>query len=245
VHKAETPESGAQTASLRAYQRQCLEAIKTNLEAGVSRQLVVSATGTGKTPILSNLPDALGIRRMLVLAHRDELIDQAEEKLRHWNPYLNVAVEAGARRADANADVVVAFVATLGRAKSKRLAGFRADWPEALVVDEAHHATSASYVNIFEHFRLLKPKNRTLLLGVTATPFRADGEDLGRIFDRVTFEYSIRQAIEDGWLADVRGLRLKTHARLDRVRQRAGDFAIDELAAAVNTPERNAGIVKG
>lgn len=231
--------------SLRPYQITCLKAIKANLDAGISRQLVVAATGTGKTAILSNLPDALGIRRMLVLAHRDELLNQAAEKLRHWNPRLNVEIEAGELISSANADVVVASVATLGRTGGKRIERFPRSWPEAVVVDEAHHASSVSYRNILDHFGLLRPENRTLLLGVTATPFRADGEDLSKIFDRVAFEYGIRQAIDDGWLSDIRGLRLKTSSRLDRVKQRAGDFAADELAAAVNTPERNAGIVKG
>jgi superfamily II DNA or RNA helicase len=231
--------------SLRPYQRQCLAAIKENLANGVYRQLVVAATGTGKTAILSNLPEALGISRMLVLAHRDELINQAAEKLLHWNPTLKIAIEAGEQTSSANADVVVASVATLGRSGSKRLNRFPQDWPEAVVVDEAHHSTSTSYRNIFGYFGLLRPGNRTLLLGVTATPFRADGEDLSEIFERVAFEYGIRPAIEDGWLSDVCGLRLKTHSRLDAVKQRAGDFASDELAKAVNTPQRNAGIVKG
>jgi superfamily II DNA or RNA helicase len=230
--------------SLRPYQQQCLAKIRENREAGVHRQLVVAATGTGKTAILSNLPQALGIRRMLVLAHRDELLQQAAEKLRHWNPGLKVGIEAGSRVADGDADVVVGSVATLGRAGSKRLAEYPQRWPQAIVVDEAHHATSTSYRNIFDYFGLLQPENRTLLLGVTATPFRSDGEDLGEIFERVAFDYGLRPAIEDGWLCDVRGLKLRTEARLDRVKQRAGDFAADELAAAVNTPERNAGIVK-
>jgi ATP-dependent helicase IRC3 len=231
--------------NLRPYQQECLEAIKANLDTGIYRQLVCAATGTGKTAILSNLPEALDIRRMLVLAHRDELLDQAAEKLRHWNPRLKIAIEAGERKSSTTADVVVASVATLGRAGSKRLGRFPSDWPQAVVVDEAHHATSASYQTIFEHFGLLRTENRTLLLGVTATPFRADGEDLSRIFERVSFEYGIRRGIEDGWLSDIRGIRLKTQVRLDRVKQRAGDFATDELSAAVNTPERNAAIVKG
>ncbi len=230
---------------LRPYQRECLQAIKTNLADGISRQLVVAATGTGKTAILSNLPEALGIGRMLVLAHRDELLGQASEKLRHWNPRLKIEIEAGGKKSSADADVVVASVATLGRTGSKRLERFPRDWPGAVVVDEAHHATSATYRNIFDHFGLLRPENRKLLVGMTATPFRADGEDLSRIFERVSFEYGIRQAIEDGWLSDVRGIRLRTHTRLDRVKQRAGDFAADELSAATNTLERNALVVKG
>ena len=181
---------------------------------------------------------------MLVLAHRDELIDQAAEKLAHWNPSLNIGVEAGDRKAAAGMDVVVASVATLGRKFSKRLESYFREWPEAVVVDEAHHAAAASYQAIFARFGLFRPDNRTLLLGVTATPFRADGEDLSETFEQVTFRYDIRQAIGDGWLSDIRGLRLKTQARLDRVKQRGGDFATDELAEAVNTPERNAEIAK-
>jgi superfamily II DNA or RNA helicase len=230
--------------SIRPYQEKCLQGIKANLEAGFYRQMVVSATGTGKTVLVANLPASLGIRRMLVLAHRDELLAQAAEKIAHWNPRLRVAIEAGEQRAPSSADVVVASVATLGRGGSRRLQSFPVAWPQAVVVDEAHHCTSAVYQNVFRHFGLLEPESKTLLLGVTATPFRADGEDLSKIFERVAFEYNIRQAIEDGWLSDVRGLRIKTNARLDRVKQRLGDFATEELSAMVNTPERNAGIVK-
>jgi hypothetical protein len=181
--------------------------------------------------------------QMLVLVHTDELIDQNIGKLRKYNPTLKVDKEKASEYADPTAAIVVASVATLGRKGTAR--GRRFDWSrfDKVITDEAHHSCAQSYKNIYEMAGVAQ--HDKLHIGFTATPFRSDGEDLTEIFDRVTFEYGIRQAIEDGWLCDVRGLRLSTNTRLDGVHRLAGDFKTDELSDAVNTPERNAGIVKG
>ena len=234
--------------SLRPYQQQCLNAIAQNYDVGVTRQLISAATGTGKTVVLSHIPELMQGRldgQMLVLVHTDELIDQNIGKLRKYNPTLRVSKEKASEYADPNAAIVVASVATLGRKGTAR--GRRFNWSrfDKVITDEAHHSCAQSYKNIYEMVDVLRHDTHKLHVGCTATPFRNDAEDLTEIFDRVTFEYGIRQAIEDNWLCDVRGLRLSTNTRLDGVHRLAGDFKTDELSDAVNTPERNAGIVKG
>ena len=83
-----------------------------------------------------------------------------------------------------------------------------------------------------------------LFLGITATPNRADGQGLRDLFDAIVFDMGIQKGIADGWLCDIRGIRVSGHANLDKVKVRAGEFAQDDLEKAVNTPKRNAIIVK-
>ena len=92
----------------------------------------------------------------------------------------------------------------------------------------AHHATAQSYRTIYEHFRLFEDKHR-LLLGVTATPNRADGIGLGKIFQEIVDDKDILYGINNGWLVDVRGIRIRTGVNLNRVHNRAGDFDLAEL----------------
>jgi superfamily II DNA or RNA helicase len=232
--------------SLRPYQLDCIAAIRDGLTKGVNRQLVVMSTGLGKTVVFANLPAALNDvlpGRMLVLAHRDELLAQAIEKIKHWNPTLRVEKEAAEHYASPDADVVVASVATLGRKGTQR--GARLGDFTKVIVDEAHHAASQSYGNIFESAGLLAPDSKRLLCGFSATPNRGDGKALAAIFDKITFNYGLRGAIESGWLCDIRGVRIRTRTNLDNVKTVAGDFAQAELSDEVNTPERNQMIVKG
>lgn len=232
----------------RPYQVACHQAIRKNYEEGVYHQLVAKATGTGKTVVFSQLPDRLRDLlpgKTMVLLHREELADQAIRKMRLLNPTLRIHKEMAEHHADPdNADVVVASVATLGRAGNQRLEKY--DWKtfDKFIVDEAHHAIAPSYRNIYQAAGLLEPGDRRLLLGVTATPQRGDKQGLATLFEKITFTYSLRQAIEDGWLVEPRGYRVSTRTSLDGVKTVAGDYAQQQLADAVNTPERNNLIVK-
>lgn len=126
---------------LRNYQANCLEKIKQGLKQGVTRQLVAWATGTGKTALFANLPDALDLKgRMLVLVHREELATQAEQKIRHWNPGKTVGVEMGDRYSSNLDQIVVASVQTIGRKDSKRIAKFKPEDFDAVVIDECFPA---------------------------------------------------------------------------------------------------------
>jgi len=227
----------------RPYQTEAKDAVYSGVKAGVFKQLVEMATGTGKTIVFAKLYEHLKPLlpgKMLVLAHREELIDQNIEKLRLTNPSLRVDKEKAEHHADpANADIVVASVATLGRKGTKRLESY--DWSQfdKIVVDEAHHSTAPSYTNILEAIGVLADDNKRLLLGVTATGRRGDGQPLAKVYKKITYHYPLRKAIEDGWLVELRGYKVSTTASLDGIKIVAGDYDQRELANTVDTPERN------
>lgn len=223
---------------LRPYQLEAADKIKSRWLAGVNRQLVKKATGLGKTALFAALPDQLDFKgRMLVLVHREELAEQAADKLKRWNPGRTVGVEMGDRRSDGE-QLVVASVQTVGRRGSQRLTQFDPADFSAVVCDEAHHSTASSYGTIFEHFNV--QNNPTILsLGVTATVNRADGKGLGDIYQEIVYDMGILDGIKQGWLADLRGIRVGTTLDLDGVATRAGDFAVDQLSGAIDTPARN------
>jgi len=153
--------------SLRPYQVACLEAILAAREAGQNRVLIQAATGAGKTQIFGSLPARLqpwlqtfpdGKRQMLVIAHRDELIDQAARRVQQLNPGLMVGVEQGDRHTSRYADVTVASIQTLTALKCRRLKRLLRGDPFRLVIyDESHHASSPSARTALVHLGFLPP----------------------------------------------------------------------------------------
>jgi len=235
------------TLALRPYQVDTLDRCKRALEEeGCNRQLVVLPTAMGKTVVFANLKRHLGFRkRILVLCHRDELIQQAAHKIAHWNPGLMIGTEGGPERSTELDDVVVGSVMTLGRKGNKRLSQFDPRAFDAVISDEAQHCPSATWKYVLDHFGLMKPDPTGILsLGVTATPNRSDGTGLDACFDRIIVDIGIIEGIQSGYLCDLRGIRISTKTNLDQVHTLAGDFIQNELANAVNTPIRNALIVK-
>lgn len=219
---------------LRDYQAQCLTAIKTALAKSVNNQLVVMATGSGKTVVFAHLPETLGLdKKMLVLAHRHELLEQASNKIRSANPNLSVFIEQAGRKAAYYADVVVASIATIGRKGSSRLNKFDPAEFGLIICDEAHHSVSSSYKAVFDHFPDV-PR-----IGFTATPSRADGIGLENVYDEIVFERNTRWLMEHGYLCKVAGYSVDSKTDLSGVSTRMGDFATNELSFAVDTPERN------
>jgi superfamily II DNA or RNA helicase len=232
----------------RPYQVQAHKNIRGEWLKGINRQLIAMATGTGKTVIFSGLPDRMHDvlpGQMLILAHREELIDQAIDKMRTINPGLRIDKEMANHKADPSlADAIVASVATLGRKGTKRIANYNWERVDKIVTDEAHHSVAQTYMNIYEASGILTAGDRRLLLGVTATPQRGDGKALREIYQKISFVYSMRQAITDGWIVDVCGIRVRTGTSLDEVRTVAGDFDSGDLANTVNNEKRNQLVVK-
>jgi superfamily II DNA or RNA helicase len=234
-------QSSSTAPRLRPYQLACLEALERELAAGKRRLLVALPTGTGKTVCFAALPSVLGLQgRWLVLAHREELLDQALRKFEAANPGMHCAVEQADRRAH-DADVVIASVPTLQR---RRLEALRPDEFAGVIVDEAHHAVADSYKAIFDHFGLLEPGCPRPLIGFTATPKRGDDVGLSSVFEVIAYEAGIRQMITDGYLSRITGSRVQTDCDLSGVKVRAGEFVQSELAATVNTEPRNLMIVR-
>jgi hypothetical protein len=185
--------------------------------------------------MFAHLPQSLNVKgRWLVLAHREELLEQAYEKFTAVNPSLTVGVEQAHRRAG-DAQIVIASVQTM---QKKRLKLFDPNEFAVVVCDEAHHSVAKSYKNAFEHFGLGVGTGK-ILVGVTATPKRGDDVGLSEVYDDIAFEYSLQDGIEDGWLCDIIGKRIETSSDISGVKKRMGDFVLSQLAEAVDSPQRN------
>lgn len=231
----------------RAYQQEAISSVITDYDLGRRRLLLSMATGAGKTIVFSKLVSALKSRlpgRMLVLSHTDELVYQNAEKLQIVNPSLKVGIEKAELHAGPDCDIISGSVQSLGRAGSNRLYNIKETGViDKVIVDEAHHSVSDAYGRVFEATGVLVPNSDKLLLGVTATSQRPDGKALSDIYERISYVYSMRQAIKDGWLVPVRGYRISTDTSLSEVGKSNGDFVKSELAKSVNTPSRNRQIV--
>jgi superfamily II DNA or RNA helicase len=230
---------------LRPYQHEALTRVRAAYKAGKRRVLVSLPTGTGKTVIFAHFPSTLKMRkRLLVLAHREELLVQAQNKFRSVDPQLKVEIEQARAHASDDARVVVASVPTLARNGGARLGRLRPDDFSIIVVDEAHHAVAPTYRRILDHFGLFEPGTPRLLIGFTATPRRGDHQGLGEIFEEVCYARDLREMIGGGYLAPISGWRVDTDVSLDGVKVRHGDFIESQLAHVVNTPTRNHMLVK-
>jgi superfamily II DNA or RNA helicase len=218
---------------LRPYQADAIDAIRTELR-GKRSTLLVLATGLGKTIVFSEIiRRCAGSWRCLVLAHREELLKQAQSKLATIG--VESALEQGENRAG-DAAVVVASVQTL---RGARLEGFAEDAFQLIVVDEAHHACADGYRAVLDRFAKAK------VLGVTATPDRLDGAGLGRVFESVAFRYELRKAIHDGFLAPLKAERIRVEAvNLEGIPTLAGDLQLGALAERMNRPAAVHGIAK-
>ncbi len=225
---------------LRDYQQECLQTILSQYKTGVRRQLVCLPTGTGKTVIFASFPRFFRMKkRMLVLAHREELLDQARQKIIRANPQLSVEIEQASRSATSSCDVVVGSVQTLGRRGSSRIKRLDPEEFYLVVVDEAHHAIAPTYRRVLGWLGVMEPGTRKLLVGFTATPKRGDGQGLDRVFEEIVFSRTLPEMIASGYLVPASGYRVETSVDLSQVRIRMGDFVSSQLSEAVNIKERN------
>ena len=223
----------------REYQTSAVAAVLEKWRQCVTRQIVSLPTGTGKTIIFGLLAKEFN-KKTLVLAHRNELLSQAVEKMLFVNPGADIGIFKAAERNGLNREICVASIQTATRHTDKLK---ERDF-SLCICDEAHHASANSYVKVFEDLGFMDGDASKLLLGVTATAFRADGQALGEVFEEIVFERSILAMIRAVYLVDIRGIAIGTDTSIERVKTRAGDFAIDELEEAVDTPERNSLITK-
>jgi len=209
---------------LRPYQLAAIRYIHAELARHRSTILVLP-TGCGKTVVFCDVIQRYvqDGQRVLVLAHRKELIEQAAAKLGQVG-LIHVAIEKGRHRSNGE-PVVVASVQTL---RGERLEAMPRDAFGLIVVDECHRTMAKGHRAILDHFEAAK------VLGVTATPDRLDGKALGQVFDSVAYQYSIQDAIRAGYLAPIRSRRVHVQGLdLARIRTRAGDLHAAELAEAL------------
>ena len=229
---------------LRPYQVEAQQAILEHRARGVRTQLVSLATGLGKSVVIATLPKLLSLRPgdvTVVVAHRDELIEQLVDKFRVENPEAVIGVEKAERRASEECNIVVATVQTLAE---KRLDDFVARFKRRIslfVIDEAHHAAAPSYRAIVDAVLAQRPE--AMILGFTATPNRGDGVRLVDVFEKIVYTMDARKGIDAGYLVPVKSYAVATGVNLDEVASRGGDFVIGQLAQAVNIGQRNERIV--
>ncbi len=223
---------------LRPYQREAIVAVVAARRAGTKRMVVCLPTGAGKTVIFSHLA-RLARKQVLVLAHREELLGQAKDKLeRALEGTRVVALERGAERAAGEARVLVASLRSL---HEQRLAHVLEGRDFGLVIyDECHHAAADDNLRILRQLGAFESSWEGTLLGFTATTARGDGKGLDQVFERIVYTKTLPDLIEEGYLAPLKGFRINTNADLTRITSSGVDFADDELAEAVDIEDRNA-----
>lgn len=230
-HQAEAAEAPI----LRPYQLEAIAAVLRTFSSGIRTTLLVLATGLGKTVVfaeLARLEYRCGVRT-LVVAPREELVDQAKRKLEALG--LRVGVEQ-ARRRSGDEPVVVATPQTL---RGERLTRFASDAFGFVVLDEAQHAPASTNKAILEHFAGAR------VLGATATPRRADGKALGDVFASVAFRMELREGVAGGWLVPIVARRVVVESvDLSGIETRAGDLAQDQLAEVLETERAIQGVVR-
>lgn len=215
--------------NLRPYQKEAIKAVS-NAWKVFKKTLIVLPTGTGKTIIFSNIIKYIlqqhTDKRILVLAHREELLQQAAEKIEGICEYSCGIEKAERTCLNSNHSVVVGSIQSLGR--DNRLKKFTSDYFHYIIVDEAHHAVAATYQKVLTHF------NKAKVLGVTATPDRADMQNLGTYFESVAYEYSLIDAIKDGFLVPIKAQTIPLDIDLRNVKITAGDFNSGDLEIALD-----------
>ena len=213
---------------LRPYQEEARAKVQQEWKEGRKRTLLVLPTGCGKTIVFSKIIEdrvKMG-ERVLVLAHRSELLEQASDKLMTATG-LGTALEKAENTSIGSwFRVVVGSVQTMQR--EKRLSQFPPNHFDTIVIDEAHHAISDGYQRVLEHFR------EANVLGVTATPDRGDMRNLGSYFDSLAYEYPLVDAIKSGYLSKITAITIPLELDLSTVSQQAGDFKASEIGTALD-----------
>ena len=218
----------AGTQALRPYQQAAREKIHAQWEQGRARTLLVLPTGTGKTIVFASVA-ADQVRagdRVLILAHRGELLEQAADKLRRSTGLVSAVEKAESTCLGSWFRVVVGSVQTLQR--SARLERFPRDYFGTIIIDEAHHAITDGYRRILDYFESAK------VLGVTATPDRGDMRNLGEVFDSLAYEYKLTDAIKEGYLCRIMAQTIPLQLDISGVALSGGDYAVGELGTALD-----------
>ena len=241
---------------LRPYQSECSQSVMNAIDTGIRRVLYTLPTGSGKTTVFAELSRLFLWQdwRVLVLAHRTELIEQGYNRIKdHCGlKSYEIGTEQGVWKAHETCKVIVGSVQTCYRANR-----LPANWkPDVIITDEAHHGAASTYRKIYDRFGV---PNDCILIGCTATAKRTDKQSLyaldirgnpvmlerkgqrpqpadpkESVFDKHIYEYTVLDAIEGGWLTPIRGYTVETETSLDGIKTTAGDFNEKDLAERVD-----------
>lgn len=213
---------------LRPYQEESKRAVFNEWEQGILKTLLVLPTGTGKTIVFAAITNDCVQKgeRVLILAHRGELLEQAADKIKK-----STGLECAVEKADESClnswyRITVGSVQSLMR--EKRLNQFDKHYFDTIIIDEAHHCISESYQRILDYFSDAK------VLGVTATPDRGDMRNLGQVFNSLAYEYTLPKAIKEGYLSPIKALTIPLKLDLSSVSTQAGDFKASEIGTALD-----------
>lgn len=232
---------------LRDYQEKAVKVVLEKLASGVRKPAVVIATGGGKTVIFSHLIPYLKPlcnergNKVLVLAHTEELIDQAAKQIRIMSPGLKVDVEMRKLRTSPDADVVVASVPSL--VNRRRFEKFDPMEFKSIIIDECHHAPAITYRKVLNHFNALESDLTISVIGFTATLMRHDKQSLGHIFDEVVYERSLRSMIRSKELADAKISEVKVELNLGQVKTVKNEYDPASLYTAMKDIDFNEKII--
>lgn len=213
---------------LRPYQREAKEAVFEQWENGTRKTLLVLPTGCGKTIVFAKITEDC-VRngdRVLILTHRGELLEQAEDKIAKATGLKCATEKAEESCLGSWFRVTVGSVQSLMR--ETRLKRFPKDYFHTIIIDEAHHCISDSYQRVLRHFPDAK------VLGVTATPDRGDMKNLGQVFESLAYEYTLPKAIKEGYLSPIKAVTIPLQVDLTGVGVQSGDFKAGDLGTALD-----------
>ena len=212
---------------LRPYQEEARQAVEKQWEDGIDKTLLVLPTGCGKTIVFAKITEdcVRSGERVLILAHRSELLEQAADKIEKSTGLKSSVEKAEESCLGSWYRITVGSVQTLMR--EKRLNKFSTDYFDVIIIDEAHHCISDSYQRILDYF------NKAKVLGVTATPDRGDMKNLGQVFESLAYEYTMPQAIREGYLSPIKAMTIPLKMDLSGVSIQSGDFKAGDLGTAL------------
>lgn len=213
---------------LRPYQSEAKTAIFEQWDQGIKKTLLVLPTGCGKTIVFAKVTEECVRqgKRVLIMAHRGELLNQAADKIMQATGLGSAVEKAEETCLGSWFRIVVGSVQSLTR--PQRLAKFKQDYFDTIIIDEAHHCLSDSYQRVLEHFPDAE------VLGVTATPDRGDMRNLGQYFESLAYEYTLPQAIKSGYLVPIKAMTIPLQLDLTGVGIQSGDFKASDLGTALD-----------
>ncbi len=214
--------------TLRPYQEEARTKIKDEWDKGNKKTLLVLPTGCGKTIVFAMIAADMVKKgkRVLILAHRAELLEQAADKIRKSTGLICSVEKAEESCIGSWFMITIGSVQTLQ--KEKRLSRFSNEHFDVIIVDEAHHCISDSYQRVLNYF------NTANVLGVTATPDRGDMRNLGEYFETLAYEYTLPKAIKEGYLSPIKALTIPLKLDLSGVAMQSGDFKAGDLGTALD-----------